>query len=127
MQARIYGTLRGRSGLRSLDVDLPAGATVRQALTALAAIAPALRDNLLDDRGDMQPTIMVFRSGRNVDLLAGADTPLQPGHVFSVEPGLYYQQRDLGMRIEDSVAFTESGELVNLNVYPYDLVLPMRG
>ena len=58
---------------------------------------------------------------------AGADTPLQPGHVFSVEPGLYYQQRDLGMRIEDSVAFTESGELVNLNVYPYDLVLPMRG
>ncbi len=31
------------------------------------------------------------------------------------------------MRIEDSVAFTESGELVNLNVYPYDLVLPMRG
>ena len=58
---------------------------------------------------------------------AGADTPLQPGHVFSVEPGLYYQERDLGMRIEDSVAFTESGELVNLNVYPYDLVLPMHG
>ena len=92
MQARIYGTLRGRSGLRSLDVDLPAGATVRQALTALAAIAPALRDNLLDDRGDMQPTIMVFRSGRNVDLLAGADTPLQADHVLDIFPRSHAQR-----------------------------------
>lgn len=58
---------------------------------------------------------------------AGVETLFQPGHVFSVEPGLYYEKRDVGMRIEDSVAFTESGELINLNVYPYDLVLPMRG
>ncbi len=58
---------------------------------------------------------------------AGVETLFQPGHVFSVEPGLYYEKRDLGVRVEDSFAFTESGELINLNVYPYDLVLPMRG
>ena len=56
---------------------------------------------------------------------AGNETVLQPGHVFSVEPGLYYPDRGFGVRIEDSVAFTEAGRLVNLTDYAYDLVLPM--
>jgi Xaa-Pro aminopeptidase len=56
---------------------------------------------------------------------AGNDTLLQPGHVVSVEPGLYYPERGFGVRIEDSVAFTEAGEIVNLTDYPYDLVIPM--
>lgn len=57
---------------------------------------------------------------------AGNKTLLQPGHVVSIEPGLYYPERGFGVRIEDSVAFTEAGELVNLTDYPYDLVVPMR-
>lgn len=57
---------------------------------------------------------------------AGNHTVLQPGHVVSVEPGLYYPERGFGVRIEDTVAFTESGALVNLTSYPYDLVLRMR-
>jgi Xaa-Pro aminopeptidase len=56
---------------------------------------------------------------------AGNDTLLQPGHVVSVEPGLYYPDRGLGVRIEDTIAFTEAGELVNLTNFPYDLVIPM--
>lgn len=55
----------------------------------------------------------------------GNDTVLQPGHVVSVEPGLYYPDRGFGVRIEDTVAFTEAGELVNLTDFPYDLVIPM--
>lgn len=58
---------------------------------------------------------------------AGNNTVLKPGHVVSVEPGLYYPERGFGVRVEDSVAFTEAGELVNLSDYPYDLVIPMRG
>lgn len=57
---------------------------------------------------------------------AGNDTVAAPGHVFSVEPGLYYPDRGFGVRIEDSVAFTEAGELINLTNYPYDLVIPMK-
>lgn len=57
----------------------------------------------------------------------GNNTVLKPGHVVSVEPGLYYPEQGFGVRIEDSVAFTEAGELVNLTNYPYDLVIPMRG
>lgn len=61
----------------------------------------------------------------NLSHAAGNNTVLQPGHVFSVEPGLYYPERGFGVRIEDSVAFTEAGELINLTNFPYDLVIPM--
>ena len=57
---------------------------------------------------------------------AGNATVLQRGHVVSVEPGLYYPERGFGVRIEDTIAFTEAGELVNLTDFPYDLVVPMK-
>jgi Xaa-Pro aminopeptidase len=58
---------------------------------------------------------------------AGNNTLLQPGHVVSVEPGLYYPERGFGVRVEDTIAFTEAGEFVDLTDYPYDLLVPMRG
>lgn len=58
--------------------------------------------------------------------VAGNDTLLQPGHVISVEPGLYYPERGFGVRIEDSFAFSEAGELINLTQFPYDLVIAMK-
>lgn len=61
-----------------------------------------------------------------LSVAAGNATVLQPGHVVSVEPGLYYPERGFGVRIEDSVALAEDGTLVNLTQFPYDLVVPMR-
>ncbi len=61
---------------------------------------------------------------------AGNDTLVQPGHVVTIEPGLYYPDlpdgKGFGVRIEDAVAFNEAGELVWLTKYPYDLVVPMK-
>ncbi len=68
-----------------------------------------------------------IHEGPGLSHSAGNDTVLQPGHVVSVEPGLYYPERGFGVRIEDSVAFTEAGELLNLTDFPYDLVLPVKG
>lgn len=67
-----------------------------------------------------------IHEGPRLSHAAGNDTLFQPGHAFSVEPGLYYAGGGFGVRIEDSVAFDESGNLVWLTRYPYDLVLPMR-
>jgi Xaa-Pro aminopeptidase len=41
---------------------------------------------------------------------------LQPGHVISVEPGLYYP-----LRIEDLVAVLPDGSMENLTPFPYEL------
>src|SRR5262249_61559264 len=52
---------------------------------------------------------------------------LEPGHVVSVEPGLYYPSRGLGVRIEDLVAVRADGAIENLTPAPYELEVPLRG
>jgi Xaa-Pro dipeptidase len=49
-------------------------------------------------------------------IVAGNDTVLQPGHCFSVEPGIYLPGK-FGVRIENIVTVTESGH-ESLNAEP---------
>jgi Xaa-Pro aminopeptidase len=50
---------------------------------------------------------------------------LAPGAVFTVEPGLYYPSRQLGVRLEDSVWMRPDGTPEILADYPLDLVIPL--
>jgi Xaa-Pro aminopeptidase len=52
---------------------------------------------------------------------------LLPGSVITVEPGLYYPDRGLGVRIEDTVWIRPDGVLETLVEFPKDLVLKMQG
>jgi Xaa-Pro aminopeptidase len=47
-------------------------------------------------------------------------TPLEPGNVFTVEPGIYLPDRG-GVRIEDNVVITPSGQLT-LTTFTRDLI-----
>lgn len=51
---------------------------------------------------------------------------LDPGTVFTIEPGLYYPSRGMGVRLEDSVWARPDGSFEILAEYPLDLVLPVR-
>lgn len=51
---------------------------------------------------------------------------LSPGSVFTVEPGLYYPSKSIGIRIEDTVYLNTEEEFEIMADYPYDLVLPMK-
>jgi Xaa-Pro aminopeptidase len=53
-------------------------------------------------------------------------TPLVPGHVFTVEPGLYYPGREMGVRIEDTLHCTSDGIVETITDVPYDLVVPLE-
>ena len=50
---------------------------------------------------------------------------IEPGVVFTIEPGLYYPEKGYGVRIEDVVYINERGKPVNLTQYPRRLVVPM--
>ena len=52
---------------------------------------------------------------------------LQHGSVVTVEPGLYYPERGLGVRIEDTTWVRPDGKVEALADYPKDLVLKMPG
>jgi Xaa-Pro aminopeptidase len=51
---------------------------------------------------------------------------LLPGSVFTVEPGLYYPDDGLGIRLEDSLLAKADGTFDILAPYPLDLVIPAR-
>jgi Xaa-Pro aminopeptidase len=46
---------------------------------------------------------------------------IAPGSLFTIEPGLYYPSRGLGVRIEDVVYARPDGTFENLTSIPYDL------
>lgn len=50
---------------------------------------------------------------------------LAPGHVFTVEPGLYYPDREIGVRIEDDIAIREDGKVTNLTTISKDILVPL--
>jgi Xaa-Pro aminopeptidase len=54
-------------------------------------------------------------------IVAGNTAPLEPGHAFSVEPGIYVPGR-FGLRLEDIVVATESGPEA-LNRVDHQLVI----
>lgn len=56
----------------------------------------------------------------NPYMIEGNDTPLQPGNVFSVEPGIYLPGK-FGVRIENLVAVREDGYGEALNKFPREL------
>lgn len=59
-------------------------------------------------------------------MMAGKDNLLKPGVVITIEPGLYYPERGMGFRIEDTYWVRPDGKIEILAEFPYDFVLPMK-
>jgi Xaa-Pro aminopeptidase len=53
--------------------------------------------------------------GLNVHDPSEPGTPLGPGMVFTIEPGIYIPEESLGVRIEDTFLVDATGNLVNLS------------
>jgi len=60
--------------------------------------------------------------GRNAD----ATDRIKPGMVFTIEPGLYYPEKGIGVRLEDTYFVGEDGRIEIVAPYPMDLLLPMK-
>ena len=60
------------------------------------------------------------------NLTSDDDNRLVPGVVFTIEPGLYYPEKGMGVRLEDTFCVLEDGTFELFSEYPYDLVIPMK-
>jgi Xaa-Pro aminopeptidase len=54
-----------------------------------------------------------------------ANQRLQPGHIFTCEPGVYYPERGFGVRLEDVVWIDAEGRGQRLTDFPKELVIPV--
>ncbi|WP_060916035.1 aminopeptidase P family protein [Microbacterium oleivorans] len=142
VQRRIYETVReaadaafavARPGVRFRAVH-EAAMEVIAARTAEWGLLPVTAEEALDaDRGGQHRRYMVHGTSHHLGIdvhdCAQArremyyDGELEPGMVFTIEPGLYFQIDDLtvpeeyrgiGVRIEDDILMTEDGP-VNLS------------
>ncbi len=70
-------------------------------------VAKVMKKKKIDTRG-LKGTIhhYVGMSTHDVGLY---EVPLKEGMVFTIEPGLYYREKELGVRIEDTVLITRDG------------------
>lgn len=59
-------------------------------------------------------------------LIVNGDNILKPGVIVTIEPGLYYPEKRMGVRIEDTYWVRQDGKTELLAEYPYDFVLPMK-
>ncbi len=57
---------------------------------------------------------------------AKEDDILREGVVFSIEPGLYYPSKNVGVRVEDTVYLNPGGTFEKLADFPYDLIVPVK-
>ena len=59
-------------------------------------------------------------------LTAKDDELLLRGSVFTIEPGLYYPDKGMGIRLEDTYYVSESGTIEKMVDFPMDLVIPVK-
>lgn len=57
---------------------------------------------------------------------AGENEILSIGSVFTIEPGLYYPEQGMGVRLEDTYFINESGQAEKFVAFPMDLVLSIN-
>jgi sulfur-carrier protein len=87
MQFNLYATFRLLAGVKTVNIELPDGTTVRQAVNAVVDERPVLRPHWLDATGDIHAHVHIFINGHDVNNLEkGVDTPLQAGDVLDFFP-----------------------------------------
>ncbi len=62
--------------------------TVGEALRALAALHPAVRDRVLNERGELRPHVNVFVGRESIRFSGGLQTPLADGAEVFILPAV---------------------------------------
>jgi molybdopterin converting factor small subunit len=83
-------TVRLSGGLRHLAGERRAvhirGATVGEAVAALADRYPSVRSRLRDERGRLRPSVLVFLNSEDIRAADGEDTAVHDGDELHIVP-----------------------------------------
>ncbi|NHX37357.1 MULTISPECIES: ubiquitin-like small modifier protein 1 [Halolamina] len=82
MQWKLFADLAEAAGERTVAVDVDDDASVGDALEALLAAKPALRDRALNEDGELRGDVNLLKNGENVD----ADATVAAGDELALFP-----------------------------------------
>lgn len=89
MRINFYATLRQIVGGKTLDLNIPEGATLRQLLDEIIQLHPLLRRELFDETGKLYGHVHVLVNGRDVPYLENIlDTILKPEDTINIFPAV---------------------------------------
>lgn len=84
----IPGALREFTGGNgTVEVEL-SPSTLTDALSALWAIYPAVRDRVLTEQGEVRQHVNIFIGNENIRYLGGLASPVQAGSEISIVPAV---------------------------------------
>lgn len=87
MQWKLFANLAETTGTKEVEVDVGPGATFGEALDALMEAHPELREEVLDENGDIQDHIRVLHNGDNPFVEKdGYETTLDAGDELALFP-----------------------------------------
>ena len=81
MQWKLFADLAEAAGDRTVEVDVEADATVGDALEALLAAKPALRERAMEN-GELREHVNLLKNGENVD----RDESVEAGDELALFP-----------------------------------------
>ena len=87
MQVNFFATFRQITGRKTVDFEVPQGATVRELLDCIFGRFPPLRAEILNEDGELWSHVHVFVNGRDTPFLQdGMDTVLQADDKVNIFP-----------------------------------------
>lgn len=85
MIVNFYGTYRLITEHKSVEFDIHPEGTLADLLSAIKTRYPSLGDQIMDDNGDLYPSIPIYINGRNPRLLVdGLQTRLKSTDIVSL-------------------------------------------
>jgi molybdopterin synthase sulfur carrier subunit len=84
----IPGPLQPFAGGRTRIAIDGSPATVAEALEALGALAPGVRERVVTERGEVRPHVNVFVGADNIRDARGLETPLPEGCEIAILPAV---------------------------------------
>ena len=89
MNVNFFATLRRVTGQKTVEFDLPDVVTAGEVLDAVITRFPDMRDELLDENGQLHRHCHMFINGRGVPfLLEKMDTIVKPGDTVNIFPAV---------------------------------------
>lgn len=88
VECNFFGPLRENVGTKTIERELPEGATVADLVDELADEFDEFAPRVVDESGAIRDSINVTVDGRNVRQLEGVETPLEDGTTVRFAPSV---------------------------------------